>query len=328
MRLALVALLLTAPRAGRLPPEAGAEVAIRAVYRAFDEAFEKRDADALEPLFAEDYVATFADGSTNGRDETLADIREEAATAIPPIHCKEQLKRVTLEGDGATVQVAEETGYQVRGADGRLHAYRYTESYEDHLSKVSGRWVLSATRYDVGGEEQLDGKRIERGSLKKLLAAADGNVEREAPIRELYRRAATAFEQKDAVALRSIYAGEWTVITEADATAPGAALVSLTHEARAALPPLHRSFEVRKITFDDDGAVVELSCDTSYGVKGADEKVHALRYIQPTEDRVTLLGSETAAGWRIGSSRLIEGGTATWDGAVMSREEISRRLGR
>ena len=166
MGLPLVALLLAAPRAASAD-----EAAIRAVYRAFEEGFERQDVDALEPLFAQDYAATLPDGSTSGRDETLSDIGEEARSAIAPVHCKEQLKRLAIDGDGATVEVAEETAYQVRSPDGKLHSYRYTESYEDRLAKVDGRWLLRSTRYGPGGDEQLDGKPIARGQLKKALEA-------------------------------------------------------------------------------------------------------------------------------------------------------------
>jgi ketosteroid isomerase-like protein len=312
----LTALLLTAARGG----VAADEAAIRTLYKTFDEAFERQDISSVEPLFAAEYAATLADGSTSGRDEALADIREESDGATPPIHCKEQLKKITVEGDAATVQVAEETSYQVHSADGRLHTYKYTESYQDQLEKTDGHWRLRSTHYEKEADELLDGKPIGHGELKKLLALAGSD---EGQIRDLYQRADSAFEKKDLEGLVQAHAIDWTVSVGDDATPHDAAIASVRHETEAALVPVHRHTEVKKVTTDGDSAQAELSCDTSYGVKGADGKAHTLRYVQAISDRLARSGDK----WLIQATRLSDSGATFWDGKASSRDDVKKLLG-
>ncbi len=291
------------------------EAAIRNLYKTFDEAFEKQDTDALEPLFAPDYVATLADGSQNVRDAALADIREEAAMALPPIHCREQVKKVAVTGDAAVVSISEETSYQVRGNDGKAYGYRYTDAYEDHLIKADGRWRFRETRYAKGGEEQLDGRPIPAGQLRKVLATLGTD---DWQIRELYAHADQAFEKKDAAAFVAPYAPDWVLAAGDEVVPHDGALAALRREVDAALTP-RRHVEVKRLTVNDNLATAQVECTTSYGAPGADGKVHAVRLVEPFEEQLTRRDGR----WLIEATRRLDDGSeAQLDGRRVSRAEL------
>jgi len=123
---------------------------IEAVYRQYENAFEMKDYQALDSLFAPTYTSV-VDGRSASHDDAVAAARSQSKKAGARVRCHLKIGRLTEDGSGAAVQVSETASYRLRALDKSLHMFRYVRERQDHLVLVEGKWRIDASRRGVDG---------------------------------------------------------------------------------------------------------------------------------------------------------------------------------
>ncbi|MGP8244408.1 MAG: nuclear transport factor 2 family protein, partial [Bryobacteraceae bacterium] len=123
---------------------------IEAVYRQYASAFEMKDYQALENVFAPAYTSV-ANGRSASHDDALAAVRSQSKKAGAPVRCYFKIGRLTVDGSGATVQLSETARYRLRALDKSLHLFRCARERQDHLVLVEGKWRIDRSRRDEDG---------------------------------------------------------------------------------------------------------------------------------------------------------------------------------
>jgi uncharacterized protein (TIGR02246 family) len=135
-----LALFLFAPSA-RADAPADAEKAVRALERAWLDAYEQLDSTAMKSIVADDFLITFPDGSTQTKRQILSDL--EAGRKRPPeTRARFHTEGVSARTYGNTVIL---TGIVVttstREGKKREDRSRYTDTYVAR----DGKWQVVAS---------------------------------------------------------------------------------------------------------------------------------------------------------------------------------------
>ena len=117
-----------------------AEEEVRKLEREWLDAYEKRDADAMNRIVADDFMITFPNGSLQTKPQLMAEIRQaRKPTDLAPKFSTEDVK-ARMYGD--TVILTGRVVTQVRRGDNDVREQsRYTDTYV----KKDGRWQVVAS---------------------------------------------------------------------------------------------------------------------------------------------------------------------------------------
>lgn len=145
-RLTALALLLTATlclAAQSKPPKDSPEQAVRKLEREWLDAYEQRDAAAMERIVADDFTITFPRGEVQTKAQILAALKELKARRVPnapaPKFYTEDVQ-ARVYGDTVILIGRVITRWQSQGNEMRDQS-RYTDTYV----KRNGRWQVVAS---------------------------------------------------------------------------------------------------------------------------------------------------------------------------------------
>lgn len=115
---------------------AAAEAELKKVEKELLSAYERLDLAAIERILADDYIATYPDGSVHDKAEAIADVKKSAeGQSAPSVTFNTEDLRVRFYG---TVGVM--TGRLVATVAGQPHPTRFTDVFAKRL----GQWRLVA----------------------------------------------------------------------------------------------------------------------------------------------------------------------------------------
>ena len=157
-------------------PSANAPVAlpdqadIRAAYRAMSRAFEQHHPERMDQYFAPVYAETRRGSTvTRSREQFLQLIAEENGHALAPVRVSFEVQRFAHKDNGVLVNVDEDTTYNVRAADRKIHKIEYRQRSEDLWIRQSGQWKCLAESDDLPYFVRVDGRPVTVQELKKLI---------------------------------------------------------------------------------------------------------------------------------------------------------------
>ncbi len=122
-------------------PLSQAEQEVRKLEREWLDAYEKRDAEAMNRIVAYEFKLTFPDGRTQSKADILAQLKSEKDSGLPPPKFSTEEVQSRVEGDrviltGRFIQQME------RGGQTRMMQMRYTDVYV----KRQGSWQVFASQ--------------------------------------------------------------------------------------------------------------------------------------------------------------------------------------
>ena len=122
-------------------PLSQAEQEVRKLEREWLDAYEKRDAEAMNRIVADDFKLTFSDGTVRTKADILAQLKSERDSGFPSPKLSTEDEQSRVEGDtviltGRFIQQMERAG-QIRTMQ-----MRYTDTY----AKRQGRWQVIASQ--------------------------------------------------------------------------------------------------------------------------------------------------------------------------------------
>jgi len=122
-------------------PLSQAEQEVRKLEREWLDAYEKRDAEAMNRIVADDFNLTFSDGRVQTKAEILAQLKSEKDSNRPSPKLSTEDVQSRIEGDtviltGRFIQRMERDGQT------RMMQMRYTDTY----AKRQGRWQVIASQ--------------------------------------------------------------------------------------------------------------------------------------------------------------------------------------
>ena len=141
----IVALTLTAGQSGAWatrPQVSKAEEEVRKLERAWLDAYEQRDAKAMDAIVAADFTITFPDGSMQTKPQILSSIKAPRNPTSPSFKFYTEDVQSRVYGDGAVVILTGRviTEYLREGKTVKEQS-RYTDTYV----KREGRWQVVAS---------------------------------------------------------------------------------------------------------------------------------------------------------------------------------------
>jgi len=122
-------------------PLSQAEQEVRKLEREWLDAYEKRDAEAMNRIVADDFKLTFSDGTVRTKADILAQLKSERDAGFPSPKLSTEDEQSRVEGDtviltGRFIQQMERAG-QIRTMQ-----MRYTDTY----ARRQGRWQVIASQ--------------------------------------------------------------------------------------------------------------------------------------------------------------------------------------
>lgn len=127
-------------RGAQTRAENEAEREVRKLERAWLDAYEQRDARAMDTIVADDFVITFPDGSTQTKPQIIDLIKAPTNPSIPSIKFYTEDVRARAYGDTVILTGRVVTEYLRDGKTLREQS-RYTDTYV----KIRGRWQVVAS---------------------------------------------------------------------------------------------------------------------------------------------------------------------------------------
>ena len=128
------------PRASETPQAGEAEREVRKLERAWLDAYEQRDAKAMDAIVADDFTITFADGSIQTKAQILNSIKAPRRPASPTFKFHTEDVQSRVYGDTVILIGRVVTEYQ---RDGK--AVKEENRYTDTYVKRRGRWQVVAS---------------------------------------------------------------------------------------------------------------------------------------------------------------------------------------
>lgn len=122
------------------PQRSNAEQEVRQLERAWLDAYEKYDADAMERIVADDFVITFPNGKMQTKPQLLTMIRRPRPAAAPTKRFFTEDVQARVYGEmvilrGRVIEESEKDGQPLREES------RYTDVYV----RTNGRWQVVAS---------------------------------------------------------------------------------------------------------------------------------------------------------------------------------------
>ena len=142
MRLLVPLLLLLAAASAHAQPEADVEAELRATERAWLDAYDQHDRDAMDAILADSFTIVYQDGTVVNKAETLAALRP-GTPANPAVRQFTEETVVRVWGDAAVltgVYVLEQPG-PLPGTTAQSRS-RYTDTY----IREDGRWRVVSSQ--------------------------------------------------------------------------------------------------------------------------------------------------------------------------------------
>jgi uncharacterized protein (TIGR02246 family) len=132
--------VLTLALAAGQPAAGTAEAEVRKLERQWLDAYEKRDAGAMDRIVADDFAITFPDGSVQTKAQLMAGIRQppKEGAAAPRFFTDDVRARAYGDTVVLTGTVVTE---RTRGGKAIREAARYTDTYV----KRDGKWQVVAS---------------------------------------------------------------------------------------------------------------------------------------------------------------------------------------
>lgn len=118
-----------------------AEQEVRALERAWLDAYEQRDAKAMEAILADDFSITFADGSMQNKSQVLDSIKAPGRIAKVSLKFYTQEVRARVYGETVVLTGRVVAELQREGAQMSKEESRYTDTYV----RRNGRWQVVAS---------------------------------------------------------------------------------------------------------------------------------------------------------------------------------------
>ena len=133
--LLLVAILV--PIAG----QTGAAVEVQKLERAWLDAYEKRDAEAMDAIVAEGFTITFPDGSRQTKSQILASLKKPGNISGSSVRFHTEEVDARVYGDTVILSGRVVTEWLRDGETRSKELQRYTDTYV----KRNGRWQVVAS---------------------------------------------------------------------------------------------------------------------------------------------------------------------------------------
>ena len=154
--------LFIAPLAAAAP----AEDAVRALERRWLDAYEQRDAAAMDAILAPGFTITYPDGTVQQRDAVIAFIEKHKAEPAPRFHTEE----TTATTYGSTVVLRGIVVTESKdGANVRRTAQRYTDTYV----QLDGRWRVAASHLS-SIDKKSEALTLRETEVRHLVARSNG----------------------------------------------------------------------------------------------------------------------------------------------------------
>lgn len=122
---------------------------VRKLERAWLDAYEKRDAKAMNEIVADDFTITFTDGSIQTKAQIMAWIKEPRAANSPTNKFYTEDVQARVYGDTVVLTGRVVTEWQMDGKTMR-EQNRYTDTYV----RRNGRWQVVASHLSNVKEEK------------------------------------------------------------------------------------------------------------------------------------------------------------------------------
>jgi uncharacterized protein (TIGR02246 family) len=132
---------LEPPSAGAAPPGAEAERQVRKLERDWLDAYEKRDAAAMERILADDFTITHGNGQTQSKAQVVESVKARQKSASPPSKFATEAVQARIEGDTVVL-----TGHLVQESERGGEAMTMHFSYIDTYTQRNGRWQVISSR--------------------------------------------------------------------------------------------------------------------------------------------------------------------------------------
>ena len=118
-----------------------AEQEVRKLEREWLDAYEKRDAEAMNRILADDFKLTFSNGRTQTKADILAQLKSEKESGRPSPKLSTEDVQSRIEGDKVIL-----TGHFIQQTerDGQTRTMKL--SYTDTYTKRQGRWQVIASQ--------------------------------------------------------------------------------------------------------------------------------------------------------------------------------------
>jgi uncharacterized protein (TIGR02246 family) len=113
---------------------------VRALERAWLDAYENRDAEAMDAIVAEDFTITFPDGSIETKPQLMESIRRPRGPESPSVEFRTEDVEARVYGD-TVVLIGRVVAEYSRGEETMVDESRYTDTYV----KRNGRWQVVAS---------------------------------------------------------------------------------------------------------------------------------------------------------------------------------------
>jgi uncharacterized protein (TIGR02246 family) len=113
---------------------------VRALERAWLDAYENRDAEAMDAIVAEDFTITFPNGSIETKPQMMESIRRPRGPESPSVKFHTEDVEARVYGD-TVVLIGRVVAEYSRGEETMVDESRYTDTYV----KRNGRWQVVAS---------------------------------------------------------------------------------------------------------------------------------------------------------------------------------------
>jgi uncharacterized protein (TIGR02246 family) len=113
---------------------------VRALERAWLDAYENRDAEAMDAIVAEDFTITFPNGSIETKPQMMESIRRPRGQESPSVKFHTEDVEARVYGD-TVVLIGRVVAEYSRGEETMVDESRYTDTYV----KRNGRWQVVAS---------------------------------------------------------------------------------------------------------------------------------------------------------------------------------------
>src|ERR1700674_819122 len=127
--------------AGAAPPSAEAERQVRKLEREWLDAYEQRDAAAMERILADDFTITFGNGQTQTKAQVVESVKAREKSASPPSKFATEAVQARSEGDTVVL-----TGRLVQKSERGGEAITMQFSYTDTYTQRNGHWQVISSR--------------------------------------------------------------------------------------------------------------------------------------------------------------------------------------